>query len=409
MTTISTQAGRTVGANIQSSGGGEVGNSYTIQGGDTLSGIAAAFGVPMSELQALNNIKKADEIRAGKKLRIPQGAEASEVRKSVAEQTTTGVDTGAQPQIKVDPKAIDPKAETAQGVSADPKLKDELKSTMATANTGAPDGAKPPGITSSDVSTMGLKTMRTFNDYVAKREKTRLKKGLTSGSKAAGSFRSGAMLTSNDSVTQGRGVTGLAQTGADVAANVTKNEKLADKLKTISGSLSGTGGALLAVSSVKKLKDPNVTGVEKLGAAADLGWGAQMATKAGADLIAKKAAGKTAGLVASKVASKAAKIVPGLNVASAVANTAIATKKAIKVFDDPKSTKADKAMAALDVATEAVGAVPLVGPAISLAGDAAELVYANRKAIGQAMDKGMDAARGYAQRAGNAVRSLKFW
>lgn len=51
------------------------GDSYVIQPGDTLSGIAAAYGVSLNDLRSLNNIKD-DKIFAGDTLSIPQGGKA---------------------------------------------------------------------------------------------------------------------------------------------------------------------------------------------------------------------------------------------------------------------------------------------------------------------------------------------
>ena len=45
---------------------------YTVQGGDTLSGIAQQFGVSVDALMAANNISNADLLRAGDQLIIPQ-------------------------------------------------------------------------------------------------------------------------------------------------------------------------------------------------------------------------------------------------------------------------------------------------------------------------------------------------
>lgn len=60
---------------------------YTIQQGDTLSAIAAAFGVSVEDIVALNSLDNADAIQAGQKLSIPTNA--------VAPTTTTAVATAA--------------------------------------------------------------------------------------------------------------------------------------------------------------------------------------------------------------------------------------------------------------------------------------------------------------------------
>ena len=46
---------------------------YEVRSGDTMSDIAAGFGVPMSEIVALNGLEDASDIRAGQLLEIPQG------------------------------------------------------------------------------------------------------------------------------------------------------------------------------------------------------------------------------------------------------------------------------------------------------------------------------------------------
>ncbi|VGO21053.1 LysM peptidoglycan-binding domain-containing protein [Pontiella sulfatireligans] len=63
------------------------GGSYEIQKGDTLSGIAVAAGVAISDLRSLNNIK-ADKIFAGETIYIPSyGKVPSSTQKSVAKKT----------------------------------------------------------------------------------------------------------------------------------------------------------------------------------------------------------------------------------------------------------------------------------------------------------------------------------
>ena len=44
---------------------------YTIQQGDTLSAIAASFGVTVADIVAANGLPNADAIQAGQKLAIP--------------------------------------------------------------------------------------------------------------------------------------------------------------------------------------------------------------------------------------------------------------------------------------------------------------------------------------------------
>jgi len=56
------------GGRKKSGGGG----AYVVKGGDTLSGIASAYGVTISALMEANGIKKANALRSGQKLVIPK-------------------------------------------------------------------------------------------------------------------------------------------------------------------------------------------------------------------------------------------------------------------------------------------------------------------------------------------------
>ncbi len=58
---------------------------YTIQQGDTLSGIASSFGVTVADIVAANGLPNADAIQAGQKLAIPGNG--------TAPTTTVGVTT----------------------------------------------------------------------------------------------------------------------------------------------------------------------------------------------------------------------------------------------------------------------------------------------------------------------------
>jgi len=49
-------------------------DSYVVQEGDTLSAIAARFGLDVGELAAANGIANPDDIRAGDAIAIPSGA-----------------------------------------------------------------------------------------------------------------------------------------------------------------------------------------------------------------------------------------------------------------------------------------------------------------------------------------------
>ena len=60
---------------------------YTIQQGDTLSAIAAAFGVSVQDIVTLNGLTSPDAIQAGQKLSIPGNGVAPTTTSAV---TTTG-------------------------------------------------------------------------------------------------------------------------------------------------------------------------------------------------------------------------------------------------------------------------------------------------------------------------------
>lgn len=47
------------------------GRTYTVQRGDTLSGIAAKFGTTWQELQRINGIPNANHIETGQTIRLP--------------------------------------------------------------------------------------------------------------------------------------------------------------------------------------------------------------------------------------------------------------------------------------------------------------------------------------------------
>ena len=65
---------------------------YTIQQGDTLSAIAASFGVTVADIVAANGLANADAIQAGQKLAIPSNGTAPSTTAVVA---TTVVATGS--------------------------------------------------------------------------------------------------------------------------------------------------------------------------------------------------------------------------------------------------------------------------------------------------------------------------
>jgi LysM repeat protein len=65
---------------------------YTVQQGDTLSAIAASFGVAVADIVAANGLPNADAIQAGQKLAIPSNGTAPSTTAVV---TTTAPAAGA--------------------------------------------------------------------------------------------------------------------------------------------------------------------------------------------------------------------------------------------------------------------------------------------------------------------------
>jgi LysM repeat protein len=65
---------------------------YTVQQGDTLSAIAASFGVAVADIVAANGLPNADAIQAGQKLAIPGNGTAPSTTAVV---TTTAPAAGA--------------------------------------------------------------------------------------------------------------------------------------------------------------------------------------------------------------------------------------------------------------------------------------------------------------------------
>ena len=85
------------------------GGEYTIQKGDTLSGIAVAAGVSIGDLRSLNNIKD-DQIFAGKTLYIPSGGKVpANTQKTKPKKTETA------PPVAPDPLAPAP-VDTGNGM-----------------------------------------------------------------------------------------------------------------------------------------------------------------------------------------------------------------------------------------------------------------------------------------------------
>lgn len=92
-TLSSTGSGKTGGSTSDSSGKTE---TYVVQKGDTLYGIAKKYDIKVSELYALNGMSQKDVLKVGQKLKVPANGEAIPDIKDIdpkkyTEKTVTGV------------------------------------------------------------------------------------------------------------------------------------------------------------------------------------------------------------------------------------------------------------------------------------------------------------------------------
>lgn len=92
------------------------GRKYTIKSGDTLSQIARNYGVSLKALKENNNIKNANEIKAGQKIAVPGQTKAK----------ATNVYEGTNmKEITKNPTQAQVKAQKAKNVKIDAKVKEE--------------------------------------------------------------------------------------------------------------------------------------------------------------------------------------------------------------------------------------------------------------------------------------------
>ena len=83
------------------------GNDYTVVSGDTLSQIAAKFGMRTSDLMAMNGIQNANMVRVGQKLRVSKSSTtrvAETGKKPVSDKPASSVKT----EVKVEAPAVEP-------------------------------------------------------------------------------------------------------------------------------------------------------------------------------------------------------------------------------------------------------------------------------------------------------------
>jgi membrane-bound lytic murein transglycosylase D len=73
----------------------EVPSEHLVREGETLIGIASAYGVDVRDLMQENDLGSSSQLRAGQVLRIPGGAEAGELTGSTVQTGSTGMATGS--------------------------------------------------------------------------------------------------------------------------------------------------------------------------------------------------------------------------------------------------------------------------------------------------------------------------
>ena len=90
-------------------------DTYPVQPGDTLGGIAQALGVSVADLRALNNLSDPNRVRAGQLLRVPAAGRSSgagyrvrpgDTLGSIAEDTGVSLDRLQELNPQLDPQTI---------------------------------------------------------------------------------------------------------------------------------------------------------------------------------------------------------------------------------------------------------------------------------------------------------------
>ncbi len=132
------------------------GNSYTVVSGDTLSEIAAKYGMKTSDLMAMNGMQNPNMVRVGQKLRVSKSASGvTETVKKNATHTATSTD-------KTDTKSTTPTVEPINTLEAGEGLEALIDMTTS--------GTEPKSLIDAKKGTEDLTTLTV--DDVAKTAKT---------------------------------------------------------------------------------------------------------------------------------------------------------------------------------------------------------------------------------------------
>ena len=106
---------------------------YTVAKGETISGIAAKYGVSVKQIVAYNEIDNPNNIQVGQKLKIPPAD--YEVPTDTTEQTTTTPETTTSPETTVPSESTDTTEMTSTPETTAPAEKTETAGTTETTST----------------------------------------------------------------------------------------------------------------------------------------------------------------------------------------------------------------------------------------------------------------------------------
>ena len=122
------------------------GGTYTIQKGDTLSGIAIAAGVSLNDLRSLNNIQN-DRIMAGETLDIPVGGKVP----TKTQKSTSSKKSAPAPEPVVEEPVMAPLAPAAPVEAAAPMSVDMVEEKMLYPGESLDDVARQYNVSKADI------------------------------------------------------------------------------------------------------------------------------------------------------------------------------------------------------------------------------------------------------------------